>query len=405
MSSYYDQDDDAYVFEFNGNLVTAVYEYEHGRLEYERIKSYETWSFDGTTVTKTEVEHGVTETSTYTDLDGDGLYTQASHSYGSSSASESDTTSELSDDSYIGESKVFSADDSHNDTDDSAGDDYLGSSDDDMLSGSTGDDTLDAGDGDDDVYGGDGDDVIIGGDGGGDDVYDGGVGHDTLEYTSATAGLSVNLKAGIARAMAGNDDAGIGTDSLVNIENVVGGHHADRIVGSGKANTLTGNNGDDRLYGQNGNDKLYGGSGSDKIFGGNHNDKLYGGKGDDTLTGGSGKDKLFAGLDQSTDTFVFKSIDDTSTTAKGRDQIFQFDSGEDLIDLASIDADTDVSGNQSFDEFLGEQDRAFGAENSLWYVDTGKHLVVRGDVTGDGQFDFEIQVNNLNSLVENDFML
>ena len=129
MSSYYDQDDDAYVFEFNGNLVTAVYEYEHGRLEYERIKSYETWSFDGTTVTKTEVEHGVTETSTYTDLDGDGLYTQASHSYGSSSASESDTTSELSDDSYIGESKVFSADDSHNDTDDSAGDDYLGSSD------------------------------------------------------------------------------------------------------------------------------------------------------------------------------------------------------------------------------------------------------------------------------------
>ena len=110
-------------------------------------------------------------------------------------------------------------------------------------------------------------------------------------------------------------------------------------------------------------------------------------------------------MDQSTDTFVFKSIDDTSTTAKGRDQIFQFDSGEDLIDLASIDADTDVSGNQSFDEFLGEQDRAFCAENSLWYVDTGKHLVVRGDVTGDGQFDFEIQVNNLNSLVENDFML
>jgi Ca2+-binding RTX toxin-like protein len=383
MSSYYDQDDDTYVFEFNGNLVTAVYEYEHGRLEYERIKSYETWSFDGTTVTKTEVEHGVTETSTYTDSDGDGLYTQTSHSYGSSSASESETTSELSDDS-------------DNDTDDSAGDDYLGSSDDDILSGSTGDDTLDAGDGDDDVYGGDGDDVIIGGDDGGDDVYDGGVGHDTLEYSSATAGLSVNLKAGIAKAMAGNGDAGIGTDRLVNIENVVGGHHADRIVGSGKANILTGNNGNDRLYGQNGNDKLYGGSGSDKLFGG---------KGGDTLIGGSGKDKLFAGLDQSTDTFVFESIDDTSTTAKGRDQIFQFDSGEDLIDLASIDADTDVSGNQSFDEFLGEQDRAFGAENSLWYVDTGKHLVVRGDVTGDGQFDFEIQVNNLNSLVENDFIL
>ena len=54
---------------------------------------------------------------------------------------------------------------------------------------------------------------------------------------------------------------------------------------------------------------------------------------------------------------------------------------------------------------LGKKGGKFGAENSLWYVDTGKHLVVRGDVTGDGQFDFEIQVNNLNSLVENDFML
>lgn len=63
-----------YQFVTNGSSVTAVYEQEHGRLQQERMKSNETWSFDGVDVTRTETKFGKVEISTYTDLNQDGLF-------------------------------------------------------------------------------------------------------------------------------------------------------------------------------------------------------------------------------------------------------------------------------------------------------------------------------------------
>lgn len=72
---------EGYKFMFNGNTVTAVYEVENGRMELERIDRDETWSFDGTYVTKTEWDDGRLETTTYVDVNSDGLFFKTAKIY------------------------------------------------------------------------------------------------------------------------------------------------------------------------------------------------------------------------------------------------------------------------------------------------------------------------------------
>jgi hypothetical protein len=75
-----------YQFTLNGNTVTAVYEVERGRVEFERIDSDETWSFDGTNVSKTEWDDGRQEITTYSDANGDGLFFKTSKTYAGTSS-------------------------------------------------------------------------------------------------------------------------------------------------------------------------------------------------------------------------------------------------------------------------------------------------------------------------------
>lgn len=154
----------------------------------------------------------------------------------------------------------------------------------DALSGGSGSDYLFAGSGDDTVDGGAGNDLIVGGNGAGDDTYIGGSGNDTVKYTSAMASIRVDLREGIARAVAAGDAAGIGNDTLSDIENIIAGDFADRLSGSSLANRLSGGDGDDRLDGRGGNDTLTGGEGNDTIIGGSGHDKLIGGAGKDTAS-------------------------------------------------------------------------------------------------------------------------
>ena len=127
---------------------------------------------------------------------------------------------------------------------------------DDTLEAGAGDDYLFAGEGDDIVDGGDGDDLIIGGNGAGDDYYKGGDGIDTVKYTSATDGITVNLTTGTATSTNGSDAAGIGTDTLVGIENIIGGNFDDILTGSSGANTIQGVAGSDLIDGAAGNDTI-----------------------------------------------------------------------------------------------------------------------------------------------------
>ena len=190
-------------------------------------------------------------------------------------------------------------------------DQLLGGAGNDTLNGGGGADELIGGDGNDTVNAGSGNDLIVGGDGAGDDTYNGGSGIDTVKYTSARDGIVIDLAAGSATSRAGADAAGIGTDKLTSVENVIAGYHDDIISGSAAANRLQGMDGNDVLVGRGGNDRLEGGAGNDVLVGGAGNDILAGGTGTDTadyadatagvqvsLTVAGAQDTVGAGIDK-----------------------------------------------------------------------------------------------------------
>lgn len=122
----------------------------------------------------------------------------------------------------------------------------------DQVNGLGGDDTLNGGLGNDTVNGGDGNDTLTGGLG--NDTLVGGAGVDTAIYSGSNAGVTVNLATGSA-------SGGQGTDTLSEIENVVGTAFNDTLTGDGNANTLNGNGGQDTLNGGAGRDRLIAGAG------------------------------------------------------------------------------------------------------------------------------------------------
>ena len=59
------------------------------------------------------------------------------------------------------------------------------------------------------------------------DLLDGGTGFDRAVYTDATGGITVNLAAGTVTG------AGVGSDTLTNVEGVVGSDFADSFNAAG----------------------------------------------------------------------------------------------------------------------------------------------------------------------------
>jgi uncharacterized delta-60 repeat protein len=142
---------------------------------------------------------------------------------------------------------------------------------------------------DDTINGGAGNDTV--GSLGGNDLLDGGTGNDTVTYLTVLAGVHVDLAAGTASSLGVNDPAGIGHDTIVNIENIIGSNYSD---------LLTGDDGDNAVTGGGGNDTIDGGEGSDTaVYDGNYENYVIGyNAGTDAYTiydrtaGRDGSDKL-----------------------------------------------------------------------------------------------------------------
>lgn len=159
-----------------------------------------------------------------------------------------------------------------------AGDDILdGGEGDDALQGDAGNDRLLGGLGDDFLFGGDGNDTLIGG--GGNDRLDGGAGIDTIDYSDDTDGVTIDLTTGKTTG------TGVGVDTLVGIENAIGGSGNDTLIGNAAVNRLEGGAGNDRIVVGAG-DTAIGGAGNDTI------EATAGGTGAITVDGGEGDDTI-----------------------------------------------------------------------------------------------------------------
>lgn len=99
-----------------------------------------------------------------------------------------------------------------------------------------------------------------------DNRIDGGSGSDTVSYELTGEGVTVRLGLSGPQRI-GAAVTGSGTDTLISIENVIGGSFNDSLFGSSGANRIDGGTG--------GKDLLDGGAGADTMVGGNDNDLYY----------------------------------------------------------------------------------------------------------------------------------
>ncbi len=190
---------------------------------------------------------------------------------------------------------------------------------------------------------------------GGNDTVDGKGGFDVVSYSDQTSSVTVNLATGQATG------SSIGTDTLLNIEGVIGGRGNDVLTGDGGNNFLVGGAGNDTLDGGGGTDMAvyfyssagvtvdlkagtasdgYGGTdtliGIENVRGSRFDDtltgdagvnRLEGADGNDTLIAGGGDDMLVGGA--GADVFVVGA-------GSGNDTVLDFENGVDKINAGTL---------------------------------------------------------------------
>ncbi|WP_310448861.1 DUF4347 domain-containing protein, partial [Sulfuritalea sp.] len=174
-----------------------------------------------------------------------------------------------------------------------------GDSGNDALIGTSGNDLLQGLGGDDKLWGGSGDDIL-----------DGGSGFNYADFSGATGPTTITIELppvadnGTVRWDQSLSGDGLsGSDSLRNIDGVIGSDQNDTIHGNNHDNIIYGNGGDDQIQSLLGHDTVYGGDGNDGIDSGGwttdpslNSSTFYGGDGDDSLAGcHSGSDLLDGG--------------------------------------------------------------------------------------------------------------
>ena len=219
--------------------------------------------------------------------------------------------------------------------------------------------------GNDNLVGGAGNDRLIGL--AGNDTLNGGAGNDTADYSATTDNFRMELW--IASAQ---NTGRTGSDTLISIENIIGGSGANSFYGSDMNNVMDGGAGNDLLDGRGGDDVLIGGAGRDQLAG----------------RGGN-------------DVFRFDLVRDSAVGANA-DRITDFTRGSDKIDLSRIDA---IAGGAD-DAFTFIGSGAFSNKaGELRYTSTSAGTVLAGDTNGDGVADFEILLLNKMIPTSADFLL
>ncbi len=267
-----------------------------------------------------------------------------------------------------------------------AGSDIIGTSVNDIVSGGKGDDTLDGFAGRDTInssrgadrhYGGDGNDVLavsLGVHVTAGEVYDGDdgfdklviAGTDTQSYDFSGATISgVERLIFDATATVILDAEGFNPDTL------------NRVVGSDGLDSLQVNGSSIEM----GAVQFSNWTVKDAVL-------LGGTDGDDVINASQVRDIMAgqAGADE------FGFSDGTFSFGGGRDEIIDFESGKDVINLSAIDCDGSVlNGDQAFSlvaSFTGVAGQA-----TVKYFADGNYTLVAGDIDGNGKADLQIEVN------------
>ena len=198
---------------------------------------------------------------------------------------------------------------------------------------------------------------------GGDDVVEGGLGVDRIDYQNAPAPVVLDLLAGTA------EDGFGGSDEFTGIEDASGGDVGDQILGDRGGNLLVGREGADLLAGRRGSDGLRGDAGNDQLSGDRGADTLEGGAGNDVLSGGRGRDTLTG--DGGADVFRYRALDERLDT---------------ITDLGAADA-IDIAQVLS-----GFEDGVSDPDDFVSVVDDGADAILQVDADGGGDIFRDLAV-------------
>jgi Ca2+-binding RTX toxin-like protein len=120
-----------------------------------------------------------------------------------------------------------------------------------------------------------------------------------------------------------------------------------------------------------------------------------------TLAGGLGADKVTGGAGP--DLFDFNAITESTVALTGRDTITDFnEAATDRIDLATIDANSVLAGNNAF-SFIGTA--AFTGLGQIRAFANGTNTIVDINTTGSTAADMRIVLTGLHTLDVADFVL
>ncbi|MGZ9108267.1 MAG: beta strand repeat-containing protein [Micavibrio sp.] len=229
----------------------------------------------------------------------------------------------------------------------------------------------------------------------GNNILVGGLGTDRLTYTSAAAGVTVNLA-----TLTAQNTVGDGTDTISGFEDLTGSAFNDTLTGDGGNNVIEGLAGNDTLAGGGGtdtvtytnaasavtvslatltaqntvgagtdtlsdfdnltgsafNDNLTGDANANAIDGGVGNDVIEGGNGNDTLTGGLGTDTATYRSASSAVTVNLSTLTAQNTLGAGTDTLSGFENlfGSDHDDTLTGDTAANIiSGGSGSDTVNG----------------------------------------------------
>lgn len=188
----------------------------------------------------------------------------------------------------------------------------------------------------------------------------------TVDYSAVTGMMSVNMKLSTAQRTMGS-----GTDTLIGINNYIGGSGLDSVQGNELSNIIYGNAGNDLLRGNGGDDFLYGGLGND------------------LLVGGLGKD-----------TFVF----DTDLL-KNVDTITDFKVGDDKIALSSTIFTSLVNGVNTTNFLVTTGTTTINSTDHLIYQSTTGRLYYDQDGSGSLPSVHFATLSGLPALTHDDFLI
>jgi serralysin len=278
--------------------------------------------------------------------------------------------------------------------------------------------------------------------GAGADVMRGGLGNDTYYVDNAgdrpieNAGQGNDtVRSSISYSLDGNIENLIITGTAVrgngnSLANDITGTSGNNIFDGGAgADTMRGGLGDDRYYIDNAEDRAIEGAdaGRDRVYttisltldsnlddlfargsdainltGNSLDNTLRGNSAANILTGGAGADDLRGGT--GADTFVFRDGDFAGLTPSTADRIIDFSHSEgDRIDLARVDANAGLGGDQDF-TFIGSS--AFhDVAGELRYEIVNGNTYVYGDTNGDGLADLMIRLDGSHALTSGDFIV